>query len=487
MANITGTNGNDTLNGTNSADTISGLDGDDIIRGRSGRDSLLGGDDDDTLFGASGADTLEGGDGDDFIDPGINNDLVDGGAGNDTITYENSGNNITLNVDLASGTAFLNNNTTETFSNIENIIGSNTAGGDTIAGDAADNSLTGLDGTDSLVGRDGADTLDGGDGADTLDGGNDNDTLTGGDGSDLFIWDGTSNDTITDFGVGNTGSTGDSGVLAYTGDNDFVDLAGVFNPTTLAAYNAAAGTSFSTPLQALNHDLIDSVISFNGTDLSGPTLTLTGVSSLAGDETGVVCFAAGTLIATPRGEIPIERLRSGDLVLTMDNGPQPLAMSASRQLKAETLAMHPQLKPILVQPGAFGHDRELIVSPQHGLLVKTKGEELLARATHLADMPGGKVRRMEGCRGITYVHLVFDKHQVIFANGRPTESLYPGPQALKAMSAENRSEFEMIFPDMVGFLQAQHDDQTQRSWLKAREYSKRKHVVVPDALAPLAI
>lgn len=286
MANFTGTSGDDSLTGTSSNDTLSGLDGDDTLVGLDRNDVLDGGAGNDTLLGGSGADTLNGGDGDDFIDPGINNDTIDGGAGNDTVTYENSGNNIALNVDLTTGFAYLNVNTTETITNVENIIGSNTAVGDVITGDAADNSFQGLAGTDTLFGGAGSDTLDGGADNDVLDGGTGDDTLTGGDGSDLFVWDGSSSDVITDFGVGNTGATGDDGVDSYTGDNDFIDLTSIFNASTLAAYNAAAGTSFATAFGAMNDDIADGVIDFNGTDFTGPSLTLTGRTSLETDETG---------------------------------------------------------------------------------------------------------------------------------------------------------------------------------------------------------
>lgn len=357
MANFTGTSGDDSLTGTSSNDTLSGLDGDDTLVGLDRNDVLDGGAGNDTLLGGSGADTLNGGDGDDFIDPGINNDTIDGGAGNDTVTYENSGNNIALNVDLTTGFAYLNVNTTETITNVENIIGSNTAVGDVITGDAADNSFQGLAGTDTLFGGAGSDTLDGGADNDVLDGGTGDDTLTGGDGSDLFVWDGSSSDVITDFGVGNTGATGDDGVDSYTGDNDFIDLTSIFNASTLAAYNAAAGTSFATAFGAMNDDIADGVIDFNGTDFTGPSLTLTGRTSLETDETGVVCFAAGTMIRTGDGEVAIENLRPGDLVQTMDNGLQPVAMLASRRLGPDQLAAHPRLKPVLIQPGAFGDRR----------------------------------------------------------------------------------------------------------------------------------
>ncbi len=88
-------------------------------------------------------------------------------------------------------------------------------------------------------------------------------------------------DTITG-GAGNDVITGDSS------NNESVDLSGIFNAANLAAYNLANGIEFTTPLQTLHHDAADGVINFNGTDVTGPTLTLSGGSGwLSTDETAV--------------------------------------------------------------------------------------------------------------------------------------------------------------------------------------------------------
>lgn len=168
--------------------------------------------------------------------------------------------------------------------NIENVIGSDFD--DVLIGDAGDNMLIGGAGDDTLFGEAGNDTLIGGTGANML---------IGGDGADLFVVDPATDTIIADFGVG------------LNGDGDRIDLSGIFNPDTLAAYNSINGTTFNHPLTALNHDLADGVINFNGTDMSGPTLTMFGVSGdLTQDQTNVVCFGRGTLIKTILGEVPVE-------------------------------------------------------------------------------------------------------------------------------------------------------------------------------------
>ena len=316
-------------------------------------------------------------------------------------------------------------------------------------------------GNDILSGGSGNDQLFGGGGNDTLDGGADDDTLTGGDGSDLFVWDGNSDDVITDFRAGNTGTIGDSGVTTYTGDNDFVDLSGIFNAGTLAAYNAAAGTSFTSPLEALNHDLstgTPGVINFNGVDLSGPTLTLTGITSLNTDETGVMCFGAGTVIQASTGARPIESLRPGDNIVVQDSkSPQPIRWIGRRVLIAKDLKENPKLRPVRILAGALGNGlpkRDLLVSRQHRMLVCSPitkrmfgRDAVLVAAIKLTDLPGIFVD--DDIEAIEYFHLLFDQHEIVFAEGAASESLFTGREALKTITPHAREEILSIFPEIT--------------------------------------
>ena len=296
-------------------------------------------------------------------------------------------------------------------------------------------------GNDTLVGGDGADTLDGGIEGDTLEGGTGNDQITGGAGDDIFVYNpGDGNDTITDFNSGNTGSLGDGN----TTNNDFIDLSSYYDSLVElradfdddGALNQSTGGDYSDNTQFSSGDSL----TFSGADRS----------SFRNDNTGVVCFAAGTMIRTPTGEVPVEQLRQGDLVTTRDNGPQPLVLSAMRKLSPAELHAAPNLKPILIRPGAFGIDRSLIVSPQHAVVLRQDGEERLIRATHLARTPG---------------HLVFARHEVIFSNGRATESFFPGPNALQSLTPPQRTKICEIFPDL-----ARVAKDTQTPWHAARSY-----------------
>ena len=170
----------------------------------------------------------------------------------------------------------------------------------------------------------------------------------------------------------------------------------------------------------------------------------------------IVCFAAGTLIRTPQGERRVEDLAVGDLVCTADNGPQPLRWRGQRHLDAAELAARPRLRPIRIRAGALGQNRpaqDLIVSPQHRILVRSTiarrmfgTDELLVAARQLTALPGVEVEL--DAPHVTYVHLMFDNHEVVTSNGAESESLYPGPQALHALGQKALAEILAIFPEL---------------------------------------
>lgn len=171
-----------------------------------------------------------------------------------------------------------------------------------------------------------------------------------------------------------------------------------------------------------------------------------------------ICFATGTMIETAAGPRPVQSLRVGDLVRTRDNGLQPLRWLGGRRLSAEDLARAPRLLPIRIAAGALGPGmpaQDLTVSPQHRMLVRSPiaarmaGQaELLVAAVHLLDLPG--VSRCAGTGGVGYWHLMFDAHEIVFANGAEAESLYLGPMAMEALTPDARAEITALFPELAG-------------------------------------
>lgn len=161
----------------------------------------------------------------------------------------------------------------------------------------------------------------------------------------------------------------------------------------------------------------------------------------------VICFTSGTRILTNRGPRAIDDLREGDLVTTRDNGVQPLRWIGRRTVPATGAAA-----PVRIARGALDNDADLLVSPNHRMLIEAAAadlwfaeREILVPAKFLTDWPG--ISHAPG-GSVTYVHILFDRHEVVFANGAPSESFLPGPEALKTLCRHTQQEILALFPQL---------------------------------------
>lgn len=170
----------------------------------------------------------------------------------------------------------------------------------------------------------------------------------------------------------------------------------------------------------------------------------------------IVCFAAGTLIETAAGPARVEQLRPGDRITVMDGRARPLRLNLRRELSGFDLKAQPRLRPVRIVAGALGPglpEHDLRVSRQHRMLVASPicermfgSREVLIPAIRLAEWPGCFVE--EDCAALAYHHLVFDRHEVVFANGVPSESFFPGPEAMKTIPEAARREVLELFPEL---------------------------------------
>lgn len=161
----------------------------------------------------------------------------------------------------------------------------------------------------------------------------------------------------------------------------------------------------------------------------------------------IPCFVAGTMIMTPDGERPVESLTPGTLVMTHDDGAQPV-----RWLGRRTVAATGQFAPIRIAAGTFGAHRDLLVSPQHRILLQDERADLLFGETEVLvaakDLVNDlTVRPAEGGE-VDYVHVLFDRHQVIWSQGMLTESFLPGPHVLGQFEQEALDEICALFPEL---------------------------------------
>lgn len=261
-----------------------------------------------------------------------------------------------------------------------------------VGGGEGDDTLDGRGGDDFLLGNEGSDVLLGGEGNDILAGGLGDDTLVGGVGDDLLIPGGGA-DSV----VGGEGS-------------DTIELGG-----DAAGYRwqPVAGGWLVTDTDPSDGE--DGTV-FVGGDVEWVSY---GVS---GEVVQTPCFAAGTRIMTAWGEVAVEALRAGDLVVTLGlHGPwlRPVRWVGRR---AVDCARHPRpenVLPVLILPGALGPGtphRALRVSPDHALYLDGR----LVPAGRLVD--GLVILQPTSTRRVVYHHVELDAHDVILAEGAPAES-----------------------------------------------------------------
>ena len=257
------------------------------------------------------------------------------------------------------------------------------------------------------------------------------------------------------FTAGITNSTFDGGNLSSHG---FVTLASLppgavplmtrANPSQVVAftYPFGSGTVFYSTIP----------LDFYSNSTSS-AITPAEVLTLFGNVVDVVCFAAGTRIMTVLGEKPVEDLRPGDLVRVLDGSHQPLRWVGQRRLGKADLLRTPLLYPVKVAAGALGlglPKRDILASRQHRMLIAsaplralTGHSAALVAACKLVGLPGIAVD--QSVEEVTYFHLLFDRHQVIWAEGAPSESLLLGPEADKTLTRTQAHEIAMRLPSLA--------------------------------------
>jgi len=368
---------------------------DGIVSGTSGNDTI-----DTSYVGNPDGDKVDNNDGlgvqgttgnADLIYASAGNDSISAGVGND-IVYGGSGNH----------TALGGAGDDKIYSDAGNDLVAAAAGNDSVEGGAGNGTLYGGAGNDSFVGGSGADSPFGGDDRDTFFGGA-GDCIDGGEGGH---------------------------------DDDVPDL---------TAYGFAATNFLYDPL---NHE--------NGTvKFLDATGHVTGTLNFSHIEKVIACFTPGTLVLTAYGKVAVEDLMVDDLVLTRDNGFQPIRWFGRRDLSAAKLAAAPQFNPMRIAQRAMGRglpERDMQVSPQHRMLINTSRADLLfgepevwAAAMHLIGMPG--ITRATPGR-ISYFHILFDEHQLVCADGAWSESFQPGQHTLAGLERGQRQEIFALFPDL---------------------------------------
>jgi Ca2+-binding RTX toxin-like protein len=240
-------------------------------------------------------------------------------------------------------------------------------------------------------------------------------------------------------------------------------------PTDAVAGDTVTSTNPDTPptdvkLSEADIEAGEVIVTYDA-PADGDTITVSAVitdaagntSATSSDSAGVICFTEGTLITTEFGEIPIEDLKVGDLIQTLDSGLQPLRWIGRRYLDARELAGNDNLRPIRISQNVIGSencDRDLVVSPQHRILIASRvaermfgNAEVIVAVKHLLAIEGVDIA--SDLNHVTYFHILLDEHAIVYANKFLAESLYLGRQAQLSLSQASRAEVLALFPELA--------------------------------------
>lgn len=224
--------------------------------------------------------------------------------------------------------------------------------------------------------------------------------------------------------------------LTVTGDTITVTSGG---NTTASSSTGSVNIQVAGPISRIEID-------YGNNDSGGQRVE---ISNLTFDPTTeIVCFALGTKILTENGEVAIEDLSEGDLVVTAGHGLLPIRWIGRRTVKAEG-----SLAPVFISKGALGNTGDLLVSPAHRMMISDarvsalfSEDEVLVPAKALVD--GDQIYRKTG-GDVTYFHILFDRHVVIFAEGAPSESLFLNDNTLSGFGKESQEEVLALFPELT--------------------------------------
>jgi hypothetical protein len=230
---------------------------------------------------------------------------------------------------------------------------------------------------------------------------------------------------------------------AFGGDIGGFKIGDVIDITNLASNVVQGDFNSSTHVLTTGTDgTLDFAGSFTGEHFtfttdpggSGTDITLTAA-----------CYRRGTRVRTPHGERRIETLRIGDLVVTRSGQAKPVRWIGRRSYSRRWAGYDLDIVPVRFRPGSLGRGvpaRDLWVSPEHAMWI----DGMLIAARDVVN--GVSIERDENVTEVSYLHLEFDEHEVIFAEGALAES-FADDDSRRLF--ENAAEYRDLYPTPLRF------------------------------------
>ena len=174
---------------------------------------------------------------------------------------------------------------------------------------------------------------------------------------------------------------------------------------------------------------------------SNTPLTLNQVIVMSsGGPNNYACFTAGTMIATPTGEMPVESLSAGDMVATAAGTARPIRWIGRARVRDIRPGSRTYVgRPVVIGKNALGGGlptRDLRVSPQHGIAI----DGVLVPAISLVN--GVSITRDDACDTVDYIHIELETHDLILSEGVASETFVDHNSRA---SFDNAAEYRALF------------------------------------------
>ncbi|MEM9582476.1 MAG: Hint domain-containing protein [Pseudomonadota bacterium] len=217
----------------------------------------------------------------------------------------------------------------------------------------------------------------------------------------------------------------------------FMTQIGASVDALVIACDAPAPRFYVYPLGPIEAGIGYTLIEAEENPRTVPLADLTGMS-----------FGRGTRITLSDGsQRPVEDLRPGDRVLSRDNG-----MQAIRWIGKRTVQAVGDFAPVVISEGVLGNAENITISQQHRMLISDWRAEVMVGSKDVliqaADLVNDDTIFIRKGGFVEYTQLVFDQHQILYAEGVPTESLHMSQQILANLPEDIAGEVLALFPDL---------------------------------------
>lgn len=244
-----------------------------------------------------------------------------------------------------------------------------------------------------------------------------------------------------DLSANSTASKNFHGIVSNFESGDQIKFSDAASgPLNFQAVVSGSGPNTITTITVSDNSLPVGTVTLSG-NYSHAHFALSETGHIDTLTTDAACFMAGTMVCTPIGEVAVETLKRGDLVLTSDGQMKPVSWLGVQTISTR-FADKIRVWPIRIRAGALAENvpsRDLLLSPDHAVLIQgalIQAGALVNGASIVCETDVPEV--------FTYYHVEVDDHSLILAENTPAETFVDNVDRL---NFDNWAEHHALYPE----------------------------------------